>query len=160
MIRGSLNVAFVLTVAVMATSCAGADVSSSQAPQQNQAGDEQTIRAQVAASEAAINKRDFTAIAALYTPDGDAVIADGPRTSGGEAISQSLEAAWATASKGRQISIAVDSIRFPNADVAIVNTTASFSEGEPKEDRGTWVLVRSNGAWRVAALRVQPAERR
>jgi hypothetical protein len=45
------------------------------------------------------------------------------------------------------------------ASVAIADTTARFSEGEPTQDRGTWVMVRNNGAWRVAALRVLPAER-
>jgi uncharacterized protein (TIGR02246 family) len=136
MIRRRLNGLLLLTIAFIAVACAGSEAPSSKAPERNQTSDEEAIRAQIAASETAINKRDFAAIAPMYAPDGDAVIADGPRSSGGNVIRQAIEAAWSTAPKSRQISIAVDGIRFLNADVAIADTTASFSEGEPKQDRG------------------------
>jgi uncharacterized protein (TIGR02246 family) len=121
--------------------------------------DEAGIRAQVAAAEAAINRRDFAALAALYTSDGDTIIATRPRTSGPDAIRRSAEAAWAAAPSARRLRITVDAIRFLTPDVAIADTIARFSAGEPAEDRGTWVMVRRDGVWRVGAFRVQPAER-
>jgi hypothetical protein len=40
---------------------------------------ETAIRERAAAYAAAINKRDATAIAALFTPDGDEIFVDSPR---------------------------------------------------------------------------------
>jgi uncharacterized protein (TIGR02246 family) len=121
-------------------------------------GDDAAIRALIAFAEAAINRRDFAALAALYTTDGDTIIASRPRTSGRDAIRRSAEAAWATAPSARRLSMTVDAIRFLDSDVAIADTTARFSAGEPREDRGTWVVVRRDGRWLVGAFRVQPAE--
>lgn len=133
---------------------------SAQSNQVRATADEKAIRAQITAAEAAINKRDFAALGTLYTPDGDAIIGSAPTSSDPDAIRRHLAAAWAKAPANRRISITVDAIRFITSDVAIANTTARFSEGEPLEDRGTWVMARRDGTWRVAAIRVQPAQRR
>jgi len=90
----------------------------------------------------------------MFTPNGDVVIVSEPKASGQDAIRRAFEAE----STGQKISIGVDDIRFLNADVAIINASARLSEGG--QDRGTWVMVRSNDTWRLAALRVLPAERR
>lgn len=158
MFRRASSIVLILALPLVAGSCAAPEQSSSQAGEPDRASDEAAIRAQVAEGEAAINRRDFSALTALYAPDGDAVILDGPRSSGQDAIGRAIEAAWSTAPSARQITITVDGIRFLNSDIAIADTTARFSEGEPTEDRGTWVMVRRDGTWRVAALRVQAAE--
>ncbi len=127
---------------------------------QNRTSDEAAIRGQVAAMEAAYNKRDTAALAAIYATDGDVMMVAGPRSSGHEAIRRATETDWAKMPSTRQISLTVDSIRFLSSDVAIAECTARLSEGEPSQDRGTWVMVRRDGTWRVAALRVLPAEQR
>jgi ketosteroid isomerase-like protein len=47
---------------------------------------EAAIREHIAAHAAAITQRDAVALATLFTPDADEVIADGPRSIGRDAI--------------------------------------------------------------------------
>ena len=136
------------------------DLSAQSSNQARATLDEKAIRVQITTAEAAINKRDFAALGALYTPDADAIIGSAPTSTDPNAIRRDLAAAWAKFPANRRITITIDAIRFVTSDVAIVNTTALFTEGEPLEDRGTWVMVRRDGAWRIAAVRVQPAQRR
>jgi len=130
-----------------------------QAPTaQDDAGDA-AVRARIKAFEAAWNARDAARVASGYAPDGDLILGDGPRYSGRDAIGRSSAAAWSGVPADRRISISIDAIRHPGPDIAIAECTARFSAGEPTQDRGTWVMVRRQGAWWVAALRVMPAER-
>lgn len=122
---------------------------------QNQAADEAAIRDRVAAMETALNAGDYAGVAALYAPDGDVMIVDGPIVSGRAAIQADAEADWGAAPE-RRIALTVTSLRFLGPDVAIVNTRAELNEGA-WEDRGTWVMVRRGGEWLLAALRVLPA---
>jgi len=59
-----------------------------RAPAQARPRDEAGIRSRVAAYEAAVNARDFPAIARVFTPDADLVVFDGPRRVGRDAISK------------------------------------------------------------------------
>ena len=49
---------------------------------QARAADETALRARVTAFEVAINKRDMAGLAALYAPDADLIVIDGPTVSG------------------------------------------------------------------------------
>ena len=42
-------------------------------------------------------------------------------------------------------------------NVALVETNATFSDATTPPNRGTLVVVRDEGEWRIAALRVYPA---
>jgi uncharacterized protein (TIGR02246 family) len=129
---------------------------------QERAGDEAAIRAQLAAMEAAWNERDAAALAALYTADGDAILLLNPqRMAGQNAIRGAAEAGSFFPLAGtpdRRISLDVEGIRFISSDVAIADATARFLAGEPAQTRPTYVMVRRDGTWRIAALRVLPAE--
>ena len=125
---------------------------------QDDAGDA-AVRARIRALEAAWNARDATGVASGYAPDGDVILGDGPRHSGRDAIRRSSAAMWSGVPRERRISISVDAIRHLGPDTAIAECTARFSAGEPTQDRATWVMVRREGAWWVAALRVMPVER-
>lgn len=127
---------------------------------QSRATDETAIRARVTAFEAAINKRDIAAVAALYAPDADLIVVDGPVATGRAAIQAATQRDWGTGSGTRRISLSVTGVRFLGSDVAIVSTRALFNEGPVKEDRGTWIAVRQAGNWLIAALRVLPAAQR
>ena len=151
------QVSLLLTLAIAAASCRTPEQASSTPAEQNMATDEAAIRAEVVATEAAINRRDFAGFAAQFTPDGDAIIVDSPRISGHDAIRRTFETGWADAPANRQITITVGSIRFLSDDIAVVDNRARFSAGEPTQDRATAVMVRRDGGWRIAALRILPA---
>lgn len=125
----------------------------------DRAGDEAAIRAQVAAYESGVNQRDAAAVADLYTTDGDLIRDDGPRLVGREAIRRSIETTLSASSPTMRININVTNIRFLNPDIAIVETVATFNEGDVRENRGTSVMVRESGKWLTAALRVFAAEK-
>ncbi|SRR6266487_142454 len=121
--------------------------------------DEAGVRANVAAFEAAWNKRDVAGVLATYAPDADFVFFDGPLIAGRDALRTSLETSMSTASPTMRITLTVTNVRFPGRDVAIADTIARFNEGDVRENRGTSVLVRQDGRWLVVALRVFPARR-
>jgi uncharacterized protein (TIGR02246 family) len=127
---------------------------------QSRPADEKAIHAVSAAFETAINQRNFSAVAALYTPDADLIVHDAPIMAGRAAIQAATQRDWGSTPSTRRIALTVMGIRFISAEVAIVDSRARFNEGPVKEDRGTWIAVRQpNGAWLVAALRVMPAAR-
>jgi len=137
-------------------------VMSSAAPlaAQDRAADEAAIRAQTVAVENALNNLDgAAALVALFTPDGDEIIGDGPRLVGREAIRQAQEAGQAQRPPTMRITLEVTGIRFLGQDIAIVETSARFNEGPIRANRGTRVMVRQGSKWLIAALRVYPAER-
>jgi uncharacterized protein (TIGR02246 family) len=117
---------------------------------------EAPFREHAAAYAAALNKRDATAVASLFAPDGDQVIVDGPRLVGRDAIRDATQRELATWPAARHFTLAVTGVRMLTPNVAIVETTATFSEGLPQSNRGTLVMVRQSGKWLIAALRVYP----
>lgn len=124
----------------------------------DRASDEAAIRASVVAYEAAWNARDAAGVAAACSADTDHVVFDGPRIAGREAVRSGIALEFARLPPGRRIRLSVTGIRWIRPDTAIVETTAEFNGGQVRENRGTSVMVRENGAWLTAALRVYPAE--
>jgi uncharacterized protein (TIGR02246 family) len=141
-------------VVLLALACAGSTLSA-----QGRAADEAAIRAQAAAVENATNKRDAVALAALMTPDGDEVFMDGPRNTGQAAIRKSLEAAFVTWSPAMRFTLTVTGSRFLGQDVAIVDAEGRYTEGAVRTNRAIWVMVRRDGKWLFAAVRVYPPQR-
>ena len=136
--------------------CSIAVACAEQPGQMDRAGDEAAIRAQIAATEAAWNERSAPALAALYAPDGDVMMLAGLHISGQDAIRRAAEDGSffpTEPTSTRRISLAVDRIRFLTSEVAIVGASARFTAGEPVETAPTYVMVRQEGAWRIAALR-------
>jgi uncharacterized protein (TIGR02246 family) len=118
---------------------------------------EAAIREHIAAHAAAINQRDAAALATLFTPDADEVIADGPRSIGRDAIRAAAQRdlpAWPPA---RRFTLEVTGVRLLTPDIAIVETSATFSEGPVRSNRGTHIVVRRDGKWFTTALRVYPS---
>ena len=99
---------------------------------QGRAADEAALRGVVTAFEAAVNKRDMAAVAALYTTDADAVVGDAPVANGRTAIQAGLHRDWGSSPASRRIHLTVVDIRFLGPDVALVNTRAQFTEGAVK----------------------------
>lgn len=142
-----------LSVLATAAACGAPQTAVDSPPMPDRVADEAAIRALIAGSQDAINNRDFAAFTAPFLPDADTIVLTRPKASGPEAIRMAMEAGWA-AMPDRMITISVDAIRFIGPDTAVADSVATFSSGEPAVDRSTGVLVRRDGVWRVAALRV------
>jgi uncharacterized protein (TIGR02246 family) len=109
------------------------------------------------AFENAINKRDAGAVAALFTENADQVLVDGPRLQGRKAIREAADKELKTWPKGRQFKLQVTGSRLLTPDIGVVETTATFSEGPVRSNRGTAVFVREGGKWLISSLRVYPS---
>jgi uncharacterized protein (TIGR02246 family) len=120
--------------------------------------DETAIRNRIAEYEAAANKRDTQAIAAVFAADADLVFFDSPRIEGRDAIAREHEgiSKWPST---KRFSLEVTNIRFLGSDLALVETVGRFSEGEMTSNRGTILVTRRDGKWWWTALRVYPAEK-
>ncbi|MEO5582466.1 MAG: hypothetical protein ABIR66_07220, partial [Saprospiraceae bacterium] len=65
---------------------------------------------------------------------------------------------------GRKFSVKIQSLRFITPDIVLVNNNAHFTggktaQGQPLPDAreaGTFILKKTDGKWKIAALRVLP----
>jgi uncharacterized protein (TIGR02246 family) len=135
-----------------------AATSSSRA--QGSAAANQEIRKQLAVVQSTFNKQDVAGLVAVYAPDGDVMINDGPYRAGTAGLMKGTRDDFAANPKGLQISLTVTDVRFVSADVAVASTRAHFNLPEVPDDRGTWIFVHRDGKWMVASLRVQAAQRK
>jgi uncharacterized protein (TIGR02246 family) len=117
------------------------------------------IRDFAKAFEKTWNARDAAGVAGMYASDGDIILGDRPRQAGTESIQKLMTELWASMPADRKVGISVASVRPLAPDVAIAECVATFSGADPGQNRATWVVVRREGQWRIAALRTQPAER-
>ena len=126
---------------------------------QDSAADQAAIRAQIASYAAAVNARDVAGVAAVYTPEGDMILGDGPRVSGREAIRRAVAADFGAMPTAQRITLTVVAVRFPTPDGAVAEVAGEFSEGPVRRDRGTNIFLKRDGKWLLTALRVLPAQR-
>lgn len=119
---------------------------------------EDAIRAQVATLERSSNARDAVANAAVFSETGDLILPGAPRQVGRAAIRAMWERIWRGGDPSRRLTIAVDLIRFPTPDVAIVEVKTSTSGAQAHHDRATYVFVQRGGRWWLEALRVMPPQ--
>lgn len=122
------------------------------------------IRAFVREYEDVFNRHDPDALAALYLDDADIIVRERPAAHGAREIKRWWRGYFGQPRPYRAVLI-VDDIRAIGDDVALVNVTGTGSPLEATRQlvptrvaRATWVLRRVADRWRVAALRVLPAE--
>jgi uncharacterized protein (TIGR02246 family) len=122
------------------------------------------IRAVVASFEDAFNRHDVEALAALFRSDADVIVRNGPPVRGAPAMRESWETYFGQP-RPYQALIVIDRIHMVTDDVALLNVVATGTVPGPADRlepvrtaRGTWVLTREAGEWRIAALRVLPSE--
>lgn len=125
---------------------------------QTGSGDEQAVHALIQSVGAALNARDYAAAANLFADDGDLIFPRGPHTTGPDDIRAVWQQRWSAVSPDRRMTLTTTPARFLTPDVAVVDVRGEYSVGEPARDRATYVVVRRNGEWRVAVLRVMIAE--
>jgi uncharacterized protein (TIGR02246 family) len=127
--------------------------------QQASNADETLIRARLAKYAEARDTGDAHAEALCYTEDGDFRSSAGPFVTGRTAIEKQLTVGTA----GYRFALAVDTLRFVTADVAIAETRVAAGPAQtPAQLVGTYVLVRQGNDWLISAARiarVMPATR-
>jgi len=97
----------------------------------------------------------------FFACDSDMIIGIQPRIVGREAIAASWNQYFSHIDSGRLLTVSIESMRFLSPDIALINvaTTTGGSSSETNEilesrkARGTWVVIRADGVWRILALR-------
>lgn len=122
------------------------------------------IRALVAAYEDAFDRHDPSAVGAFYTDDADIVIRNSPVIHGRQAILDWWRTYFSEPRPYRAILI-IDEIRMMAPAVALITLTVTGADPQSDTEllpvrytRATWVVVREEGKWLIAALRVFPSE--
>jgi len=111
--------------------------------------------------QAAWQSHDAGRLAGYFTEDADMIVGIQPRIAGQAAIEAWWNGYFSHIDTGRAISISIESFRVLSPDVALLNveTTTAGTHSQTKDAleerkaRGTWVLLRRNGDWKIAALR-------
>jgi len=114
---------------------------------------------------AAWDTHDSSLLADYFTADADMIMGNSPMLDGRTAIDHWWRDYFAFQEPERKLTIEILSTRAIAADVALldVRTTTGGRTAEgvgllPRKARGTWVLVRRDGAWLIAAMRGMPTE--
>jgi uncharacterized protein (TIGR02246 family) len=110
------------------------------------------------------NAHNGEALAALFTTDADLIMGSLPRVAGRAAIGEWWVQYFSRIDQDRKGAFAVLSSREIAPGVRLANIASrTFGVGkqgkvlDTRLARGTWVLVKKDGAWRIAAMRGLPA---
>jgi uncharacterized protein (TIGR02246 family) len=115
--------------------------------------DQAAIRAVVAEYLHARERRDADAIGSLFIEDADQLTSSGDWRKGRDEIVRGTLAS--SQQSGGQRTITIQTVRFPQPDVAIADGRYELAGGD-EGTRKMWtsfVFVRSAGQWRIAAIR-------
>jgi len=122
------------------------------------------LRAFVAAYEDTYDRHDPEGLTAFYRDDADIIVRNSPAVRGIEAIREFWRSYFVQPRPFRVLLI-IDEIKMLADDVALLNVTATGAAFEATDQllpvrraRATWVVVREDGSWLIAALRVLPSE--
>ena len=121
---------------------------------QPRATDDAAIKALVARYVDAREKRDAKALEALLTPDADQLVTTGEWRQGRANVIQGGLAS-SQANPGSR-AITIEAVRFVAPDVALADgryEIAGAAGAAPRRMRTTFVVTRSAGEWRIAAIR-------
>lgn len=122
------------------------------------------LRAFVASYEDVFDRHDPEALSAFYRDDADIIIRDGPVIHGAQAIREWWRVYFSQPRPYRELLI-IEQIKTVYENVALLNitVTGAMSEGTDRLQpvrpaRATSVVVREDGEWLIAALRLLPGE--
>lgn len=100
------------------------------------------------------NSRDAAATKALFTDDADQLVSTGEWRKGIDSMVQSMVAT--SQNENAKSSIAVESVRFLDPDVAIADGRYETSSAQSGVQRKMWtalIMKRTPDGWRIAAIR-------
>jgi len=132
---------------------------SSMAPAQANKADE--LQEFIKQYEESWQSHDAERLEGFFADDADMIVGIQPRIVGREAISSWWGGYFLRIDSGRLLTISVESIRLLSPDIALVNvdTTTGGAHSktneilESRKARGTWVVTRDSGDWKISALR-------
>jgi uncharacterized protein (TIGR02246 family) len=152
-----------LLVALVALSPLAAGTSLAQ----DRSADAAAVRAVVARYVEARERRDATALAALFTDDADQLVSTGEWRRGRDAVVTG--GLVSSARSGGVRTIDIETVRFAASDVAVADgryeiavtpgAPAGTVDAGPRRMWTTFVMVKQAGAWRISAIRnMRPTE--
>lgn len=159
--RNALWAAAILALAVPALSlvaCQPAGEPETAAPAADTGPTDEELLHQLAADfVTAWNAADATAVAALWTEDGDTLNQTGHHK-GRAAVEESYRQSFEGPFKGTTVAVETTSVRFLQPDVAIADGTyaiSGFPEGVDVPGAGLWtnVNLKVDGQWLIACSR-------
>jgi len=119
-----------------------------------QKDDEAAVRDTVKEYVAARERGDATALGGLFTADADQLVSSGEWRRGREALVRGTLASSKNNAGTRTITL--ETVRFPAPDVAIADGEYVIGASQTGAARKMWtsfVMVRSQGRWRISAIR-------
>lgn len=159
---------------VVALACAAATTVAQGAAPKSDAGklksdvmNEAAIRTLYEQFVAAWNKHDPKALAAMWVEDGDDVEPDGHVAKGRDEVQKLFAAEHQSVMKNTKLTLAIDSVWFIAANVALVDGSYELSgivapdgkELPPRKGRLSSILLQERDRWWVAASRLMiPAQ--
>jgi uncharacterized protein (TIGR02246 family) len=120
------------------------------------AADDAAVQKLVQEWDAARNQGDWKAFAQFYTADATTLSSDGTWRKGQAEIEKGAAQLWNTTYKGSSYRSTVESVRTVTPDVLVADTTFEISGipgGGSRKGRSTLVLTKSDGGWKIAAVR-------
>ncbi len=126
---------------------------------QAQAGsdaDEAAVKKLVREWDAARNKGDWKAFAQLYTPEATSLSSDGTWRKDRQEIRKGASDLWTSTYKGSKYRTTVKAVRSLAPNVTVADGTFEISNipgGGTRKGGTTLILVKSDGGWRIAAVR-------
>ena len=153
--RRARSVALAVALAIGATSPALAQgIEAPRVPLRTALGEINTLRAEYAG---AYNRKDATAVTAMYLPDAVVIRADGSTLIGRTAVGKALaeeSASWAPST------LSSDTVRvFGNTAWDIGTLSGQDAEGQASVTRYLVVLRRGLEGWKISSLAVVPETR-
>ena len=126
-----------------------------------QTGESDSLEDFVRRYEETWQSHDAERLAEFFAEDADMIIGISPISSGRAPIQAAWNSYFSRLDSGRLISITIRSTRILSPDVALLNvettTAGTHSQTnqplELRKARGTWVVARSGGDWKISALR-------
>src|SRR5262249_17726974 len=126
----------------------------------NRAADRAAIRKATQSFIKAFESGDARAVAAHWTPQGEYISDEGVTYRGGAALEKAYREFFAD-TKGRQVEVEVESLRFLSRDTAVEEGYMKVRRGKNGErtaSRYSVLHVREDGKWRMAVVREWPGE--
>jgi len=124
------------------------------------------IESMVSEYIASWNTHDAAVLAEYFTADADMIMGNGPMLEGRTAIQDWWRDYFAVQEPERRLTIEIRSARAITTDVVVVDVLTTTGGRAPqgvdlpaRRARGTWVVVRLDGHWLIAALRGMPTEK-
>jgi uncharacterized protein (TIGR02246 family) len=136
-------ISILMIVAAKATTLAGS------------AGDEAAIRRVLEERNAAYNKHDAKAIAAVYAADVDLVTGTGRYLAGRAEVERYYAESFNGVDKNATVETENSKVRFLTGDVATLDidgVVVGRTDGTAR-NHATWIFVKRNGKWTVVSVR-------